>query len=35
MTDFQEYLCGEGYDLLTSWDGLPPDGSGVYTSGPH
>jgi len=35
MTDFQDYLCGEGYDFLKSWDGLPADGTGIYTSGPH
>jgi hypothetical protein len=35
MTDFQDYLCGEGYDFLKFWDGLPADGTGIYTSGPH
>jgi Alpha-L-fucosidase len=35
MTDFQDYLCGEGYDFLKFWDDLPADGTGIYTSGPH
>jgi hypothetical protein len=35
MTDFQDYLCGEGYDFLKFWEGLPADGTGIYTSGPH
>jgi hypothetical protein len=35
MTDFQDYLCGGGYDFLKFWDGLPADGTGIYTSGPH
>ena len=34
-TDFQDYLCGEGYDFLKLWDGLPADGTGIYTSGPY
>jgi hypothetical protein len=34
-TDFQDYLCGEGYEFLKMWDGLPADGSGIYTRGPH
>jgi hypothetical protein len=34
-TDFQDYLCGEGYDFLKLWDGLPADGTGVYTAGPY
>jgi hypothetical protein len=35
VTDFQDYLCGEGYEFLKFWDGLPADGSGIYTAGPH
>ena len=35
LTDFQDYLCGEGYEFLKSWDGLPADGTGIYTAGPH
>ncbi|MBZ5580723.1 MAG: alpha-L-fucosidase [Acidobacteriia bacterium] len=35
MTDFQDYLCGEGYEFLKFRDGLPADGTGIYTSGPH
>jgi hypothetical protein len=34
-TDFQDYLCGEGYQFLKAWDGLPADGTGIYTSGPY
>ena len=34
-TDFQDYLCGEGYDFLKLWDGLPANGTGIYTSGPY
>ena len=34
-TDFQDYLCGEGYDFLKLWDGLPADGTGIYASGPY
>ncbi len=34
-TDFQDYLCGEGYDFLKLWDGLPADGTGIYTAGPY
>lgn len=34
-TDFQDYLCGEGYDFLRPWDGLRADGPGTYTSGPY
>jgi hypothetical protein len=34
-TDFQDYLCGEGYEFLKLWDGLPTDGTGIYTSGPY
>lgn len=35
LTDFQDYLCGEGYDFLKSWDGLPAGGTGIYAAGPH
>jgi hypothetical protein len=35
VTDFQDYLCGEGYEFLKSWDGLPADGTGIYAAGPH
>jgi len=34
-TDFQDYLCGEGYGFLKFWEGLPADGTGIYQSGPH
>jgi hypothetical protein len=34
-TDFQDYLCGEGYDFLKFWDGLPADGTGIYAAGPY
>jgi len=34
-TDFQDYLCGEGYDFLKLWDNLPADGTGIYSSGPY
>jgi hypothetical protein len=35
FTDFQDYLCGEGYDFLKNEKNLPADGSGIFASGPH
>jgi hypothetical protein len=35
FTDFQDYLCGEGYDFLKNDKNLPADGSGIFTAGPH
>ena len=35
FTDFQEYLCGEGYRFLTTHNYLPEDGSGIFVDGPH
>ena len=35
FTDFQDYLCGEGYNFLRTYDYLPDDGSGIFKDGPH
>lgn len=35
FTDFQDYLCGEGYQFLKMHDYLPADGTGIFTDGPH
>jgi hypothetical protein len=34
-TDFQDYLCGEGYQFLKLRDNLPADGTGIFAAGPH
>ena len=35
FTDFQDYLCGEGYHFLKSDEYLPDDGSGRLMDGAH
>lgn len=35
FTDFQDYLCGEGYHFLKTHEYLPDDGSGILMDGPH
>ena len=35
FTDFQDYFCGEGYEFLKVRENLPPDGSGIFASGPQ
>ena len=35
FTDFQDYLCGEGYGVLLNTHYLPEDGTGIFVDGPH
>ena len=35
MTEFQDYLCGEGYEFLLNDHYLPENGTGIFTDGPH